>query len=180
VFGTLPGAPAYGERGKQTFVGEALIKCLDGAAAEPIDGECTRWQVSLWNLVPAMNQLLAEKSDMCSREQAVTFGGGRADGVVLHRLDAPPDVELELSVEPPAAHQLARLELSTRNGDPVTPPLPVPLDAHPYLRRLSGGIYCLDGRIEPKQSGYVEQYRTSYLLKPPRGRWKVEMGHEQC
>ena len=96
-FAALPGAQSFGVRGDQTFLGKALVECLDGAAAEAVYVNGVEvWRVSTHSLTRALKQRLRNLSRVFDQKQLLTTGHYDPD-VVLHHLERPPELEGALS-----------------------------------------------------------------------------------
>jgi Caspase domain len=169
-FATIPGAPAYARPGGQTLFSEALLDCLNGAAAEPEDEQGQdRWRVTHHTLAEKLSKQVAELAGNEEAEQWVTSDGLGGD-TAIHYLDDPPNVELELELDPPDALAYAQIAILNDTGAPAGQPLPKPLDPHPFSASLPAGIYTIKAAINPPQPSYVNQSGRARAIFPPRCR----------
>jgi hypothetical protein len=168
-FAAVPGSVAYARRGKQTLFSEVLLQCLGGGAAELRDeagGE--RWSVTHISLAERLAQQLPELAADAGAVQWIRTDGVGADAVI-HYLDAPPTVRVELEIDPPGALEFAKIAILDDAGAPATQaPLPKPLDPYPYSTELPAGIYTIRAEIEPANAAYVALLGRARPLLPPR------------
>jgi hypothetical protein len=168
-FATVPGAPAYARPGGQTLFSEALLDCLNGAAAEPEDVQGKdRWRVTHHTLAEKLSKQVAELAHDEEAEQWVTSDGLGGD-TAIHYLDDPPSVELELELDPLDALAYAQIAILDDAGAPAGRPLPKPLP-HPFSTSLPAGIYTIKAAIEPPQPSYVDHPGRARAILPPRCR----------
>jgi hypothetical protein len=175
LFSASPDEPSYGLRGEGTFLGKALIECLDGAAAEAADDELERWEVSLSKLVEVLHRKLANLSAAMRVDQKLIVDCYSGEKLVLHRFDEAPHLDVTIAVVPDEANNRTKVDLTACAG-PALDPLPVPLDPHPYRCRLRPGEYLLAASVVSEaQPPYCEPLVTRYRLRPPGDEWKVTM-----
>ncbi len=154
------GLPADG-----TLFCQALLRCLDGEAAElDADG---RWVVSTSSLVrhlpAAVDRLAAEHQ---ARQSAVV-GGLLRDGV-FHYLPEPPEVDLGIHISPETAAARARFRLADFNGRQVYDRRPVPPEID---LRVKAGLYALQLEVENDGPPVLRPF----LAAPPRHREEIAL-----
>lgn len=149
-----PGASAYGQPGEGSFLSRALLRCLEGAAAESDDGS-TAWRVSTSSLSKRLQQDFVW---LVGRQvpQGVTVGGYAADAP-LCSLPSAPEVEFGVRFEPQVAREVAAVHLG---GEQVGPPVPFPRSCV-----IRGGIHQLHVAFG---QGYADIHEGPRLYAPPR------------
>ena len=172
-YAAQPGGLAYARRGGQTLFSQALLAGLNGAAAtlqEDANGNQT-WLVSTNSLYPALRRIIADLSADAGVDMNVELGGQVVDAVI-HYLDAPPQVEVRLLIEPAEAIPLAAVKLTNGEGEVVWNQ--APLATNPAKIQLEAGIYALNVTISPP----TPSYRNVSLVRlaiPPSTVWKVNL-----
>jgi hypothetical protein len=178
-YSTGAGQATYAYVGEATFFSLALLKCLEGAAAEPgeTDQEGTlRWQVSITSLMNGLNQVLPalfQDSGLSGLDQLFEVGGQVRDSIICY-LDAPPVVDLAIEVDPTEALAVSHVEMSNEAGAVVFKH-DAPLRPHPYRIQLPAGYYTLRIRIAPPDPRFKDLVARTRLLTPPRAVWKVKV-----
>ena len=152
LYTTVPGAKAYGRSDDQSLFSRALIRCLDGAAAESGDARLMVWSVTGMSLANHLQTQL----DILNREykstQVVEIGKSPTRDFVLNRLDTPPPVNIRLQIEPEAARDWAQVEV-TDHQETTAWKLPFPVKPLPHPGILPAGMYVVkatDGREDPE------------------------------
>jgi hypothetical protein len=176
-YGALPGALAYARIGVQTLFSEALLKCLDGAAAEIVEDEngSARWQVTVTQLISALKAQINEINATVPPEIQQDFQpSGSPQPKAILTLKQPPAVPLTLRIDPPDALASAKLVIQNSEGE-VLEELPVPVTPHPYARQLPAGVYIVKGRVDPPDPLLKPNYTSAQQVKPPRHTWKVSL-----
>jgi hypothetical protein len=154
-FSSVAGHNAYilDPKGLSLF-GNQLLRCLGEAADKRVIEGKKQWVVTIGRLAGGLAQLAAQfNRAKTSRVQTFNFDKYTDIDVPLHVLDAAPEVELVLSVDPEAANQFAQVTVT----HPVDPALTLcsPLDPHPYPRSIKAGGYGVNVQVKPGQS-YVQ------------------------
>jgi hypothetical protein len=167
-FATVPGAPAYAYPGGQTLFSEALISCLNGAAAKPDDelGQ-DRWLVTQHTLSDKLSRQVAALAGDEGAEQWVTSDGLGGD-IAIRYFSEPPPVQVELKVDPVDALAYAQIAILNDAGAPVQEQPPKPLRPHPFATELPAGIYTIKAAIDPPQPGYVDDPGRARTIFPPQ------------
>jgi hypothetical protein len=152
------GQPAYGRAQGLTLFGEALLDCLNGAAAEQVgDGG---WSVTTTELARVLPQRLQALTAEFGISQEVTVSGLIGPAVVARAPEAPSvAVEIDLSGEvgPQAVLRVRDSELRDvlEKPGPFPPTLEIELGAGVYLFELT----------EPGRD-----HRALMTVTPPRTR----------
>ena len=173
-YAALPGALAYARIGVQTLFSEALLKCMEGAAAEAVEDENgnARWQVSVKMLLGALGGQIAEINVKNSSQQDFRLSGSVTDKVILN-LPGPPAVPVTLQIDPLDALSCVELQIVDSQGT-VLASLAPPVHPHPYLSQLPAGIYTVKAMIEPPNPLF-RSYSRSRQIMPPSRDWKVSL-----
>ncbi|MFL6275321.1 MAG: hypothetical protein ACJ74G_08910 [Blastocatellia bacterium] len=175
-YATSSGSAAYAYTGDVTLFSDALLRCLDGAAAVPgeMDEEGSwRWRVSITSMMNGIDRVLAGLNQETGLNQKFEVGGQARDAVICY-LDEPPAVDLQIEVEPAEAAAVSHLELQDEEGEVVLA-LGPPLMPHPYRINKPAGYYTLKVSIEPADPRFKGQASRVRLLTPPRAVWKVKV-----
>ena len=137
VFFAAPvGSHAYAEPNTQTFFSKALIRCLQGTAAEPDAHGC--WRITSTTLQRTLEATIRELLHAYDAEQQVVVNGVGRDAVLCY-LPQPPQAQVQLFLNPREAHQ--RVQVQVRDGEgalvrDLQPPIPIPYETH-----LTPGYY---------------------------------------
>lgn len=171
-FASVPGTLAYARKGKQTLFCEALLDCVRGGAAAELreEGGTERWTITHMSLAERLAEYVPQLAGDAGAEQSIRSDGFGVDAVV-HYLDAPPTVHVELEVDPADALDFTRIEILDDTGTAATPdPLPKPLAPHPFATDLPAGIYTIRAEIDPANAAYVALPGRARPLRAPRVR----------
>lgn len=152
---------AYGPKGEASYYTKALIKALEGNAADNDSG--TSWMVSTGTLASKMNLFLKAEADTEGYAQRCI--STTSDVTALIRLNAPPEVPLSITCDPEQALGLASLsckELHTNIG-PTRLPEPMPWDI-----KVRAGVYKVE-------ASFLEgTYKNIIKYKPVSPPWAKE------
>ena len=176
-FATVPGVKAYALKNEQTLFSKALIKCLNGAAGQPLPEDAqgnVGWHVSVQSLNKALADFFTTLTGVQGADQVFSLGGYPTGDPTMHVLDGPPLVEIVFEVNPTAAVPFTRVEIMNEAGLPVQP-LPVPLNPHPFTVEVPAGMYSIGATIQPPNPLYVDRPGNLRLLLPPRFPWKRQV-----
>jgi hypothetical protein len=179
-YATAPSARAYAFARKQSLFSRALVECLEGAAARPVDdlegaasgepGE-TRWGVTLYSLSSALSQRMQELSEQFNIDQMVRVDGSDA---VINYLPGPPDVQVEISIEPPGAQQFASVKITNALGGETVLDLPAPLSPHPYVASMPAGVYAVSVSFDSTAPPY-KGWQGVRMVTPPAAKIKIKV-----
>jgi hypothetical protein len=167
-YATTPGAPAYGIAHGQSIFSTALVKCLSGAAATP--GETdeqgnTQWLVSISSLITGLQRVLADLAQELNVAQQLAVSGQVRDSIIGH-LNAVPDVDLILELDPSDAFLFASFNIQDQNGVTVSRAGP-PQGRGPFRLRVPAGIYTIDVNFAPDVQQFISCRRIR-TVRPPR------------
>jgi hypothetical protein len=169
-FATVSGDKAFALKNEQTLFCKALLAGLNGSAGTlaPEDAEGNvRWQVSVQSLNRALNDFFDAMTAVTGAGQEFSLGGLPTGDPVIHFLDAPPTVELELAVEPTDALPFTRMEIVDAAGRVASTP-PTPLDPHPFVATVPAGIYAVNATIHPPDDRFRDRSGQAGAMLPPR------------
>jgi hypothetical protein len=93
------------------------------------------------------------------------MGGQIKEGAICD-LDAPPQVKVRLEVVPEEALPLTHISVLDEQGHPL-PPLPEPLEPHPYETTWTAGMYTISAVITPSHPHYVSRPGAPRPVMPP-------------
>jgi hypothetical protein len=96
---TLPRTQAFGIPGVGSVFGETLLACLNGGAGK-FDPQTRRWLVTCKSLIDGFQAQLDRINRQYGSDQVVSFSQYSTNAPLLHHLDGPPLVEIEITVEP--------------------------------------------------------------------------------
>ena len=158
-----PGTRAWGQPAKCTFFSQALIESLRLLAVESDDsGE---WVVHDTQLIGALRRRVGELASDHLVAQSVN-PGGRFGDVPFHRLAAPPDVPVEIFVDPDEASPVSFATLTDGYHElfthrPLQPPIHDDVPA---------GNYTVAVTIDPDTPPYCARDRIPCPAMPPKPR----------
>jgi hypothetical protein len=92
-----PGARAYGRPGRSSLFADVLLDCLDRDAAHP--DKAGRWVVTSDRLAAVLRLGVEERAERAKLDQRAHVGAF-GDNAVIHVLDEPPEVDVDISVDP--------------------------------------------------------------------------------
>jgi hypothetical protein len=157
TFTAAAGHAVYGKIGGKTLFGEALIECLDGAAAEQL--EAGEWGVTTAGLTSTIGVLLRERTAEFGVDQDVSIGGLLGSALIA-RLPAPPRVLVSIEV-PDDARRTGRLSVRDSNLEPVFEQA-APFPATPIELQLPAGLYLFE--VQSAEHGGAR--RMAQVLPP--------------
>jgi Caspase domain len=173
-YAAVPGSLAAGIRGQQTLFNRALLACLDGAAAQPVEEDGgVRWQVTVHSLSEALDRQIKELNRQLGADQDFTVWGHLKEATICV-LPEPPQVEIVLEIEPLDALPVTGVEVRDAFGKLVWR-LKAPLKPHPFQRSLPAGIYQFSARIKPPRDGLADVRLPFQQVAPPSHRVKVKV-----
>ena len=174
IFAAAPGGPAYAGSKHGSFLGQALIRSLEGEAAELVGSETDeRWAVTLGSLVRTLPRQVRELSASLEPQQQVVVAGSFRDAPVLF-LEAPPVVELALSVEGTAAGSPVRVQLRDRFGVvALERSLNLPDDT--IDGKFPAGLYVVSVEWLASGSSQMNTHTAPLMLQPPTTRWVLNL-----
>jgi hypothetical protein len=169
-----PRGTAYAGKDHQTLFSQALLACLEGGAGTPLDEwDLDRgWAVSVASLAGGLSTHLDLLNAEAGANQAPSINryNGRP---VIHFLDAPPPVDVTLTVTPDGAIPVTRVAVFDE-ADAVLRDLGPPAD-HPYRDTLKAGDYRVVARIDPGAAVYATK-RTTLKARPPLSPIQLRVG----
>jgi hypothetical protein len=164
VLATIADQLAFaGRPGERTLFGQALLECLEGAAAEvTVAQNVFRWPVDTVSIVRYLQERMDERNrELSTRQQ---FRTGSLLPIPLLSYGVAPRVEVQLSVRPPEHAPQARVGFDYQFDPPATR-LIDPVVPHPFPLDLPMGLYKVGPPGGPPLR--VE-------LRPPRRAVEVE------
>jgi hypothetical protein len=165
----VPGRKAFGRPGESTVFSQALLQCLDGAAAESPDQ--TNWQVTLPSLAARLQDRIDALNTLYGSDQRVQINGV-GQNMVLHVLDNAPDVDIEVTIDPVAAADYVAIRINDEEERVVrmhAKPIPEVI-----RERLPAGQYEVKALIEPPAPPYVAR-RAFLPAHPPARTWRLRV-----
>jgi hypothetical protein len=163
LYTTVAGAKAYGRSDDQSLFSRALIRCLDGAAAESSDAGLKDWSVTGMSLANRLQTQLDIVNQEYKSAQLAEVGKSPTRDFVLNRLETPPPVKVRLQIEPEAARAWAKIDVLDYQETSAWE-LPFPVKPLPHRGTLSAGMYMVrakDCREDPEwASGSCIQQAT--------------------
>jgi hypothetical protein len=176
----VPGRTSFGLKGDQTIFSKALLQCLNGGAGMALDDDHQdqeRWGISIDSLNATLQYHIDQinKKMPGARQEFKVDGLGTGSHLIIHRLDAPPLIDIVLEVDPEKACSVIRVRVLNDQDDPIRE-LPVPLQPHPYKVSLPAGLYRVSAKIDPITPPYVTPKPKTYQVKPPQvPLWRVKV-----
>jgi hypothetical protein len=171
LFATTPGGRTYTVRDGRTFFNLALIRGLEGSAAEPgpwdPSGGPTPWRITARSLVRGVQNELENLNRRVQGTQRIAWSI-QGDDADLVTLDGPPTVTLRLHVEPAELRPKVVLEVRDSQLRPVAiPPFPDPnvKPGVPIDLRLPAGIYQVGLHVADAEPG--QAWRQIVTVRPP-------------
>jgi hypothetical protein len=169
AFYTPPGTQAFGLPGLGSVFSEALLRCLKGGAGV-YDARGRRWLVTLNSLILAFNEQLrivnAEyKTDQDSRISEI---GKQA---LLHHLDGPPLVDVEITLAPQDKRAHARISVADEKDKKLFDlgaPFP---DSH--RNKLPAGSYAISSVPDVREPAAVAHKLCHQQAIPPYSEWPL-------
>lgn len=183
-YATAPNTRAYAFSNSQSLFSRALVECLKGAAAKPVDGYEgalsgefgeRRWGVTVNSLSGALSQRVRELSESYRIDQVLRVdGSGHGTDALISYLDGPPDVAAQLTIEPAEAARCASVTITDIHGEAVRN-LPAPVEPNPHPLTVPAGIYTVEVSFDPPVTGYAGR-RTFHAIMPPGAKIKLKVG----
>ena len=163
-YGALPGTQAYSVSHETTIMGQALLECLRGAAAERQPGS-REWWVNTGTLLRGLQQLVED-----AKTQEIWDGGQmpRPDTQIV-RVDETPDVRVRMELSPPKAAKKVSLVVH-RAADGEVMPVPSPLHPNPFEDRWKAGVYRL--ACQPPNEEVPDE---EWWVRPPVSGWRAQL-----
>jgi len=177
-FASIPGTKACAIPLDKTLFCTSLLDCLTAFGAdytEDFSPNENRWCVSIHSLVAALDKHMSTwKSIPGGVDQQFTTQGVSRNALICS-LDAPPELEGTLEIDPDDALEFARLEITSPDGISIS--VPKPLDPHPYKCRWKAGFYTLAANVDPPNPQFKDKPPRVYSIEPRSMcfRWKVSM-----
>ncbi|MFL6275322.1 MAG: caspase family protein [Blastocatellia bacterium] len=176
---SIPGREAYGIKGQQTLFSKALIDCLSGGAGDEnncIDEEGQpQWCITINSINSALEHFMRQVNQEIGTLHTQMFrSSGLGPNVVIHRLNNPPEVEVQLFVVPSAALECADIEILD-DSDAHALDLTKPVCPHPFKTRLPAGTYRVAAKIDPPQETYKDYKPRHIYIRPPQARWVIKV-----
>jgi hypothetical protein len=166
LYATVPGASAYGRPGGTTLFAEALVRCLEGAAADLIDvGGEEAWRIGSHGLSSALSVHLSELAGQAEVTQEYR-GDNMGPDFFIHELGGPPTVPIEITIEPESAVEFAAVSVLDDDGAPAFR-VPKPLEPHPFRFELPAGYYAIGVDVEPPDPRFQARPPRSRIARPP-------------
>lgn len=160
-FSASPDRPAFGRPGNGTLFAQALLECLEGAAADDDPAGPTPFAVTTYSLAEELEPRVRALAEQHRERQDVTIGGQNRLKT-FHRFAEPPTVPLRVELSPEAARAVATAELwkpdrSARVLDPLR------FDPHPLEHPIPLGLYSMDVLVPPP---FVAQRGRAFVADP--------------
>lgn len=171
-----PGSRAYAIPHQETLFGKALLECLDGGAGVLDPGE-QRWSVTTGSLSRSLAKHLARINTRYGVSQMFRVSNLGPDSVI-HYLEAPPKVPVNITLMPPEARTYTRMRVSAADDEEVlTLGAPVP-EVHSEL--LSAGNYLVETAVDTGTDGAPVGQRLLprnriYSVEPPAASMPVQV-----
>lgn len=155
-FSTLSGASAYARPGKPSIFTQALIECLDGAAAADEDGP---WRVKTTRLHEALDFLMLQASQDLKLPQGQIPSSDNLTQVTMNTVAAPL-VPVLVRVVPESAHAKATLRCENTERKEKRGP-----KAIPWRLSVATGKYSFFADYKKKE--YTVTPLIDELVRPP-------------
>jgi hypothetical protein len=159
-FVIVSGAQAFEQAGEEAFFSKRIMKCLQGAGGVTHEDPPKEWEVD----VHSLSEALSYETDQLLKDKGVELSWtaeGSVKNMTLHKLDGPPNVSLNLRVDP--ADQLPKVQLRILDGADRAVYEKKPVNPHPDAIELPAGKY----RVEATVDGAVK-FSDTLKLQPPR------------
>lgn len=171
-----PGSRAYAIPGQETVFGKALLQCLKGGAGV-FDAVERRWSVTTGSISRALEKHLERINTHYGVSQMFRVSNLGPDSVI-HHLDAPPTVPVDITFGPPEARPYTQLRMSDAEDEEVlTLGAPVPAVHHELL---SAGHYLVETVVDSRVDGAPVGQRLLlknkiYSVEPPESSIPVQV-----
>jgi Caspase domain len=173
LFTTVAGAKAYGIPGEQSAFSRALIRCLDGAAAESSDPELTNWSVTGLSLAKHLQTQLDQINREYQVEQLVEVGKTPVRDFLLNRLDGPPLVNVSLQIEPERAREYAEVCVLDHQ-DKTAWRVPFPVKPLPHPGTIPAGMYTVT-TADRREAAEWTSSRRALQATPTINKWTLKV-----
>jgi hypothetical protein len=173
-YAAVPGATAYALPEKQTLFSMALVDCLDRLGGVGPEGNDPRWRVTSLSLNDSLEEAIATVNETYSHlHPDQTYApGGQARKVTITYLTQPPEVEVELTLDPDSAAPFYTLEIEDRDFNVVL--TREPIGAVPLRERLPAGLYSFHAHPSAPKPGFRAVKRLESVALP-RFPWKAKV-----
>ncbi|MCY1021353.1 caspase family protein [Pyxidicoccus sp. MSG2] len=175
-FTCVPGSLAYAIPGQETVFGKALLECLEGGAGV-FNPDEQKWAVTTGSISRSLAKHLVRINQYYGVNQMFRVSNLGPDAVI-HYLDAPPKVPVDITLTPPEARPYTRMRISDAEDEEVlTLGAPVP-EAHREL--LSAGNYIVKTAVDTQADGapvgqcLLPRSRI-YSVEPPAASMPVQV-----
>jgi hypothetical protein len=170
IYAAAPGSPALAGKKAGSVLGQALIRCLDGGAADLLD--TGQWGVTLSSLVRALPREVEEIARGYKRSQQVAFTGSFAEAVLVY-LDSPPMVDVELKLNSQQSRSVVGVQLRASDGGVV---FDSPVDASgPVRAELAAGLYSVTITLDTGDERPEIIGPRVLVARPPDVTWVFEL-----
>jgi caspase domain-containing protein len=173
-FGAPPGAAANALPGKQTLFSEALLDCLNGMGAAGPEGDDPRWRVNSLSLTEGMTLAIQRVNEKYKDQNAQqSFAPESSSKATLVYFSKPPEIEVEMKIDPMAALNLFRFVISDDEDQLVENVEPI--DPHPFVRKLPAGQYVFRAQLLNGNHPVYKNRFKSLPVVPPRVPWTAKV-----
>jgi hypothetical protein len=169
-YSALSGGRAKEIIGKQTIFSRLLIHSLTNTGMCCIEKRPNG--TAAWgSTTDSLNRALKSSFDALKNNAPELVGeqdydpGKIAPGVIIYRLEKPPLVPFQLTVQPEIASTLFQLQVRNFQGKKVLEKI-APITPYPYQDRLPAGYYRFNAEFEPPHADYVAS-ELNCSLEPP-------------
>jgi hypothetical protein len=176
-FAAVPRGASYAGLDHQTLFSRALLACLKGDAGMPLDeGDVEAgWGVSVESLARSLRDRIVDLNRGAGANQSYVvnrYNGGRP--VILHYLDAPPPVDITVTVAPEAAVPVTTVTVLDDWESPLLR-LSTGTRDYPFRDRLAAGDYRVVATVDPAIKIYSTK-RGTLKARPPRFPYRLRVG----
>ncbi len=163
-FATLPRETAWARTNGVSLFNEGLLKALRRDAATDPDDE-GRWRITTSSLAKSVEEhVRAESGDLGQKVHLAGHPAAAAD--IVFEFTEPPEAQLVVTLNPPAAHGVATADIDKDNVNHVRGAADWPV-----TRTLPAGIYVISVKAEPHYSNRWKSVR----LTPPRKEPEIKL-----
>jgi hypothetical protein len=161
-YSAAPDTTAFGDPGRGTLFGQALLDCMASQAVE-LDNAGS-WAVTSTSLIHALATRVDELAAAHGQRQTAV-AGGLLSRVTLHEPAEPPTVPLVISVEPEAAAACAFARLFDGMTDRTI------FDRQAFTPRIEqsvpAGLWSLSVTIDPDTPPFRSRPAVAVFARPP-------------
>jgi hypothetical protein len=168
-YSTVPGSGAYGRTGEPSVFTEALLKALEGAGSNDLEGD---WRVSTDWLYLGIRYVLRRALGEGEGLEQVS----QVDGLVpfvLHYIDGRPLVPVTIGCQPAEANGAADLTYSDPGGS--NPIRREPIEPSEWDVDIEEGKYVFSARFA---GGRYHDNRVERHVRPPYRRVPIEVSDD--